>query len=570
MTPVVPIPASVVEAITAERDKAKGATKRQAPKDFDVDLAVDAILNADPGERHYVTRSAVMRALWRDEPPETYERLREAFVKSTGGGSDRENDFRGMVEGGKRKVEEQKNRVLSDFAFLTTNPSKPYFYIPNRTEMTAAGARGTAKLSIKEWKMIVAGMKFKAIAEGTGNFPGRTNLLVEHDKVRWINTWARPPHKTPDELPANLIDEMGRAWLQHLIYLFPIEDELRIMLAWTAWIVQHPGERVNWAPYLYTPVKGGGKSIFYNSLMSRLLGAANVKAVTSSAVVDQDWTEWKSGAELCVLEDIDVPARFKSKVAGKFLDAIGNETVSMLIRNKGSVQVPNLQNYILLTNQPDIFPLDDSERRWFYPRVVSGYKEAAYYEKLAGLIDDPDCVAATYEWLNTLPIPDEFARMVKGRAPDSELKRELIKTASGSVVADQIRELIEDENVEHVNRHYIGMTALRDAMKAKELKPGKPYSTIKTLGYDKLPKMKKLDGKSQDIYIYGLEAKVTRLAATEKVDRETAYRMAWEELSDAVENRIENGPDAVENDTDPSAPWIDPMFKEVENWNTWN
>lgn len=186
--PVSPIPASVVEAITAERDKAKGATKRQTPKDFDVDLAVDAILNAEPGERHDTTRSAVMRALWRDEPPETYERLREAFVKSTGGGSERENEFRGMVDGGKRKVEKEKNRVLSDFAFLTTNTSKPYFYIPNRTEMTAAGARATAKLSIKDWKMIVAGMKFKIIAEGTGNFPGRTDLLVEHDRVRWINT----------------------------------------------------------------------------------------------------------------------------------------------------------------------------------------------------------------------------------------------------------------------------------------------------------------------------------------------------------------------------------------------
>ena len=110
VVPVIPIPASLVEAINLERAlKGKGATNGHAPLHFDVDTAAKAIETAAPGERHQVAASATMSVLWKDQSQGTYERLRDTFVKSTGGESDRGKEYDRMWEGGKRKVEKSKN-----------------------------------------------------------------------------------------------------------------------------------------------------------------------------------------------------------------------------------------------------------------------------------------------------------------------------------------------------------------------------------------------------------------------------------------------------------------------------
>ena len=89
--------------------KGKGATNGHTPLHFNVDTAAKAIENAAPGDRHYVAASATMSVLWKDQSEETFGRLRDTFVKSTGGGSDRDKEFRRMWDDGKRKVEKSKN-----------------------------------------------------------------------------------------------------------------------------------------------------------------------------------------------------------------------------------------------------------------------------------------------------------------------------------------------------------------------------------------------------------------------------------------------------------------------------
>lgn len=435
---------------------------------------------------------------------------------------------------------------LDEFIFITTNTSQQFFNKKLGVEMNAAGARVRAGLSSEEFKMAVGARRFGGVAEGIGSFPGQTDLIVKQGNADFVNTWKRPNHTPREQVEARIM-EMGEVWTAHLQFLFPVQQECSLMLGWLAHTVQHPGERINWAPYVYSPVKGGGKTLALNALPSRLLGPDNIKVIGTAEVVGQEWTEWKSGAELCVIEDLEVPARFKAKVATKFLDAIGNERVSMLLRHKGGVPAPNFQNYILITNQPDIFPLDETERRWFYPRVCTTYREPAYYERLFKLLEDPDAIAATYYWLNDLPIPDEMMRVFKGRAPDTEFKAELLSTASGSIVADQITEIIEDESVVHVNEWYIGMHELRQAMKSRDWKPGKPYATLKRMGFDKYPKHKKIDGQSQDIYIRDLEMTVAAFMQPGNITREAAYKLAWDatpnpetDPSDWVENEVEN------------------------------
>ena len=362
---------------------------------------------------------------------------------------------------------------LDELIFITTNTGQQFFNVKLGVVMNAAGARVRAGLSTAEFKLAVGARRFGGVAEGIGSFPGQHELIVKQGNAEWVNTWKRPKHK-PREAVEDRIREMGEVWTAHLQFLFPVQEECSLMLGWLAHIVQHPGERINWAPYVYSPVKGGGKTLVLNILPSRLLGPDNVQVIGTANIVGQEWTEWKTGAELCVIEDLEVASRYKAKVAAKFLDAIGNERVSMLLRNKGTVPAPNFQNYILITNQPDIFPLDETERRWLYPRVCTNYREPSYYERLFKLLEDPDAVAATYYWLMSLPIPEEMMRTFKGRAPDTEFKAELLSTASGSIVADQITELIEDETVKHVNEWYVGMHELREAMKPATGSPESP------------------------------------------------------------------------------------------------
>jgi hypothetical protein len=84
-------------------------------------------------------------------------------------------------------------------------------------------------------------------------------------------------------------------WDQHLRVLFG--DDAEILRQWMAWLIQHPDQRINWAPVLQG-IEGCGKSLIGQALVAAL-GRQNVVEVGPGAFTDS-FNSWMEGKLLAI------------------------------------------------------------------------------------------------------------------------------------------------------------------------------------------------------------------------------------------------------------------------------
>ena len=72
-------------------------------------------------------------------------------------------------------------------------------------------------------------------------------------------------------------------FLYHFEHLIANERDRRLFLDYITYIVQNPGQRVNWA-VLLQGTEGDGKS-FFARILKAILGPSNVNGISSSVVL---------------------------------------------------------------------------------------------------------------------------------------------------------------------------------------------------------------------------------------------------------------------------------------------
>ena len=382
---------------------------------------------------------------------------------------------------------------LADFYYITSDPNTPFYHLPSDEPMRSTGARLSTGFDVEAWGKITAKGDFIKTASVVLSSPGLAPGLHRIDKKRIVNKWERPEHPEPSSARAAEVAEILEA---NLVILFPVEEERAIIKNFMAWIYQRPGQRLNWGLYVYSPTKGNGKTMTFSDMFRSVIGDRNCDVLFTEVIDGQVWTEWKSEGELAIIEDLIVSEKRRAAVSNKFKDAVGNAKVSMLIRNVGKMPADNLQNYIIISNQADCITVDRMERRWFYPTVTDEYQGPEYYSRLLHAVRDAGAVA---KWLREHPISPEFEEIAKYRAPWTPFKQSLITETTGD--ASLLEDVIEGQETRHVNAHYCGANAAREALKSKGFKGRYVYSLMRELGYQKMGRKHKLDGNTQEIYV---------------------------------------------------------------------
>ena len=277
-------------------------------------------------------------------------------------------------------------------------------------------------------------------------WPG-SGRFFEHDGKRFINTY-----RETGIAPCEALDDDGQSvidlFMTHVRFMIDNEDEQRLLVDYLAWIIQKPGQKINWA-LLIQGAQGVGKS-YFAVVMQNLLGlmARNVEPMALSG----RFTAWAHGALLAVIEEIRISGENRFELIDRLKPFVSNNVVQIEEKGRDQRSVPNFQTYLLLTNHKDALPVNENDRRYapIFSRVQS---EAQLFSELGGrqgaedyftkLFDESERRADALSWfLRKWKISDNFS--AKGRAPHTSARDEMIAlgvSPDRSAIEDAIEQM---------------------------------------------------------------------------------------------------------------------------------
>lgn len=189
--------------------------------------------------------------------------------------------------------------------------------------------------------------------------PAQADEIFSKENGRvYVNTYRRS-YPIPDAACAK---EAGETFQGHLELLIT-EPWIRCTLTdFFAYIVQHPGKKIRWAPFLQG-AEGCGKS-YLKDVASAVLGSEHVLGLNPKAALS-GWTEWSGGHQLVVLEEIRVAGVNRHEMMNVLKPLITNATITVNQRFADTRQIYNVTNYMVLSNHHDALAISPSDRRYF-------------------------------------------------------------------------------------------------------------------------------------------------------------------------------------------------------------
>ena len=183
--------------------------------------------------------------------------------------------------------------------------------------------------------------------------------FFEYDLEYCLNTYK--PALVPQ---ADSNWEFSSSWRiaqDHFLSLFSDPKDGEKIIQWMAYNVQHPGEKILWAPII-KGVQGDGKSTIRN-ILTAVMGEKNVRDVSTNELNSQ-FNAYAEGCCVAALEEIRVKGHNRHEVMNTLKPLITNPIVSVVKKGQDAVQCPNTVNYIGFTNHDDALALDADDRRW--------------------------------------------------------------------------------------------------------------------------------------------------------------------------------------------------------------
>lgn len=198
--------------------------------------------------------------------------------------------------------------------------------------------------------------------EGARYLPGAEPLFTL-DGMNYVNRY------NPDEsaaMPDGMLspaDILARQmFARHVQTLIPDETDRLQFIDYLTYVVQNPGKKLNFAIIL-RGVEGDGKT-FFHGLMRLVLGPNNCSTI-SGTYLEEKYTAWAEGSQLCFIEEIKMHGISGHETMNKFKEYVTNDMVTIRKMHRSPYSAPNVTSYILLTNYRDALPLSAEDTRYY-------------------------------------------------------------------------------------------------------------------------------------------------------------------------------------------------------------
>lgn len=220
---------------------------------------------------------------------------------------------------------------------------------------------------------------------------------------RAFNTWRgiKELYK-----PLGDCQEIARPFFEHIAYLVPDEKERARFLQWLAHILQKPGELPQTCYLMIAETNGIGRN-WLASVLTRVLRGYVASGIAISDVLNGSFNGRLSQKLLATVDEAREGTTTNRYQKGQRLKSLITEEHRLINEKYGLQSVQqNCCRWLMFSNFLDALPFDNKDRRVIVIENPSEKQEPAYYEKIYGLLDDPDFIAAVQHELLTRDISD--------------------------------------------------------------------------------------------------------------------------------------------------------------------
>lgn len=267
-----------------------------------------------------------------------------------------------------------------------------------------------------------------------------TEMFFVNEGKKYVNMYS----PTYPELDTMHAQQAGEVLQGHLVNLVAEPELRRTLIDFMAYLVQFPGEKVRWAPFIQG-AEGAGKTYLAN-VMRAVLGKGHVRTI-GDETIKKGWTEWSFGKQLVVLEEVYASGASRHAVMNTLKKLITNDDIPIEQRNRDSREVENRTNYLMFSNHHDALALTPNDRRYFV--IKSALQSKA---QIVALGDN--YFANLFEFLQKHPgafrtflmdweISPSFAP--NGHAPRTRYVGEMVNDSAGDATAAIRRMLVEGD-----------------------------------------------------------------------------------------------------------------------------
>jgi hypothetical protein len=223
---------------------------------------------------------------------------------------------------------------------------------------------------------------------------------------------------------------------------------------WCAWPLRHLGMKMSSAVGLWG-LPGRGKSVLAEKILAPIYGS-NFTSI-SQVDLEADFNEWAVGKQLVLVDEVS--ASESRTRADRFKKLVTQAEMQVSMKFIPRYAIPDHTNYIMTSNSPKAFYVEDNDRRFFIHRVPDAQLPDDFFrhlvEEWVGFYKPPKYgpgpSALLYYFLNDL---DFGAFDPKAPPPVTEDKLDMIET-SRPPAEDWLRSFVGSELFEMRGRRAV-------------------------------------------------------------------------------------------------------------------
>lgn len=210
--------------------------------------------------------------------------------------------------------------------------------------------------------------------------PGQPTFIGECEEYNTWAGWGCSPKEGDVSLFLDLLDTMftgaepgAREW----------------MIQWLAYPLQHPGTKLSQCIGIHSVDTGTGKSSIGYTM--REIYGRNFHEIGQKTIHDT-FNQWTVDKQFIMIDDIT--GTDNRAEADVFKKMITQETLMVNSKHVKQYEMPDCINYILTSNRPNAFFLEDEDRRFFIHEVMVKKSEDYYdaYRKWVATLDGKSAV----------------------------------------------------------------------------------------------------------------------------------------------------------------------------------
>lgn len=214
-----------------------------------------------------------------------------------------------------------------------------------------------------------------------------------------LNIWrpkGRP--QAPDDWAVR-----AKPFIEHINWLFG--PDARPFLDWLAHIEQKPGVLPHFGWLHISRLHGAGRN-WIASVLTRLWRGNVAASLDLTGLLEGSFNDRLSQCLLAIVDEVNEGGGQKYKTANRLRQLVTPE-VREINPKFGRKRVEyNAARWLTFSNHTGALPLDEHDRRFWVVKHEGELKDAYYYKRLYGLLNEPEFIVSVAEYLQQRDISE--------------------------------------------------------------------------------------------------------------------------------------------------------------------